>query len=528
MSNIKEGNEKINVNVYNGTEPYIFISYSHANTGAVNKILNRLDKERFRLWYDDTMEIGDDFREELKSRIEGCGAFVLFVSKVSMESKYVGMEIITAFKHGKRIYPIYLEADVEIPGVLRMVLENLQHVKGFSDDGDDRFVKKFIESLPVETMHTLQIEDGVLYKCKDGSYEITLPDAVKIIGESAFKHCVRLESITFTDELEVIGDEAFRGCKSLKKLVVPKKVKSIGESAFRDCIELSEIIVENSEIEIGERAFENCPMMETVSLPNGLMEIYGGVFNSCKALEHIELPEKLTILGESAFSSCVKLKEIIIPQNVTKIDDMVFHGCVELDSISMPDSLNKIGKSAFKDCKALVSVRIPANVYSIGTSLFRGCENLKSIWVEPKNRCFKSVDDILFNKNRSLLICFPALKDAEEYEIPDSITVIWDWAFCGAAQLKKILIPDSVSEIGEGAFYKCSALEKIEIPDSVMKIDDVAFRGCTSLKEVVIPENVREFGWGLFNGCENVVVICDDNSAAATYCEKKNIKHRPR
>ena len=113
---------KINFKVYNGTEPYIFISYSHANTNAVYNILKRLDRERFRLWYDDTMEIGEDFREELRSKIEGCGAVLLFVSKESMNSKYVGMEIITAFKNNKRIYPIYLEENVQIPGVLKMIL----------------------------------------------------------------------------------------------------------------------------------------------------------------------------------------------------------------------------------------------------------------------------------------------------------------------------------------------------------------------------------------------------------------------
>jgi len=524
MSNQKKENVKISFKVYNGTEPYIFVSYSHANSNAVYKILNRLDRERFRLWYDDTMEIGEDFREELKVRIEDCGAFVLFVSKASMDSKYVGMEIITAFKNNKKIFPIYLEEDVEIPGVLKMVLENLQHVKGFSDGEDDRFVDKLVESLPIETMHTLQIEDGTLLKCKDGSEEITLPDDVKIIGASAFKHCVKLESVILSENTEVIGDEAFRGCKCLKKLIVPKKIKAIGESAFRDCIDLSELIVENCDIEIGERAFENCPALEHISLPDGLMEIYGGVFNSCKALVHIDLPEKLTILGESAFSSCVRLKTIIIPSDVTKIDDMVFNGCVELAEIDLPESLTKIGKSAFKDCKALAHIKIPVNVYNIGTSLFRGCENLKSICVEPKNRYFKSVDDILFNKNRSMLICFPALKNIKTYEIPDSVTVIWDWAFCGCTQLKKVLIPDSVNEIGEGAFYKCTSIERIEIPDSVVKIDDVAFRGCVNLKEVIIPDSVKEFGWGLFNGCENVEVICDENSEAARYCKKKSIK----
>jgi hypothetical protein len=528
MSETKfENSIKINFNVCDGTEPYIFVSYSHVNTDAVYKILNRLDKERFRLWYDDTMEIGEDFREELKTRIEGCGAFLLFISKASMGSKYVGMEIITAFKNNKRIFPIYLEADVEIPGIIKMLLENLQHVKGYSTDESNKFINKLVESLPVETMHTLQIDEGVLKKCKDGSEVISLPDDIHTLGTAAFKLCLKLKKIIISNKLEIIGDEAFRGCSGIEKIIIPKNVKSIGESAFRDCINLRELIIENSDIEIGERAFENCIMLSDVTLPEGLSEIYGGVFNSCKSLENIVLPKNLVILGESAFSACIKLKKIIIPECVTKIDDMVFEGCVDLKEVVLPDSLTKLGKFAFKNCYTLSAINIPESVSYIGAT-FRGCDNLECIVVEAKNRYYKSVDNVLYNKNKSALLCYPAKKDNIEYEVPDSVTLIGDWAFSECKQLKEIIIPDSVCEIGEGAFYKCTNLERIEIPDSVNKIDDTAFRGCTNLKEVLIPNSVREFGWGIFNGCGEVVVICDDQSSAALYCQKKNIKHNMR
>ena len=89
--------ERIKFDAYEGSEPYLFISYSHENADIVYRILNKMDEEKFRIWFDDTMEIGEDFREELRERIEKCAAFVLFVSQASMASKYCGMEIITAF-----------------------------------------------------------------------------------------------------------------------------------------------------------------------------------------------------------------------------------------------------------------------------------------------------------------------------------------------------------------------------------------------------------------------------------------------
>ncbi len=510
---------------YEGDEPYMFVSYSHRDVASVRPILKRIDQEKYRFWYDDTMEIGEDFRSELRVRIEKCSAFLLFISPSSMESKYCGMEIITAFKNNKRIYPIYLDENCRIPAPLKMILENLQHVKGTSALKDSKYLDKLIESLPTETMRSLHVEDGVLVKCKDGSASLTVPSDVKVIGEGAFKNCEKLEHLDLGENTEALLGEACRGCKSLKELHLPMHIKAVGESAFRDCISLTSLKVENEDIELGERAFENCALLSDIQLSNGITEIYGGVFNSCKSLVSIKLPDYLTVLGDSSFADCVRLQEIVIPPEVTKLDDMVFSGCIELKNIQLGDKITKIGKYAFKDCRSLVTINLPVSVSSIDTGAFRGCTSLEAILVDSKNRYFKSVEDVLFNKNKSTLICHPAKRKDTEYTITDSVTVIADWAFANCTALTQIIIPDSVTEIGEGAFYQCTGIRSITIPDSVVKIDDIAFRSCVNLEKIIIPDSVTEFGWGVFNGCPKTHVICNNNSAAAAYCERKNIPH---
>ena len=221
---------KIELNSYEGDEPYIFVSYSHADTAAVYEVLKLRDREKFRYWYDDTMEIGEDFREELRWRIENCSAFLLFVSESSMRSKYCGMEIITAFKHDKKIYPVYLTDDVEIPAPLKMILENLQHVKGVSKNNSDKYIGKLISGLPVEAMRSLETNGDVLVRCKDGSTALSVPAGVHTIGGGAFKNCERLERIDFGGEVEILQREAFRGCKALSRVFLPKNVRKIGES----------------------------------------------------------------------------------------------------------------------------------------------------------------------------------------------------------------------------------------------------------------------------------------------------------
>ena len=228
------------------------------------------------------------------------------------------------------------------------------------------------------------------------------------------------------------------------------------------------------------------------------------------------------------------LEKISIPSTVTKIDDLAFNGCITMTSVELHEGLKKIGKSAFKNCRALTQISLPTTVTSISNAPFRGCESLKSIKVAPKNKYYKSepnkregTDHVLFNKNKSIIIAYPASSREVQYDIPDSVTVVSDWAFCECKKLNRITIPDSVHEIGEGAFCNCALLDEVEVPDSVVKIDDCAFRGCTSLEKVIIPDSVKELGWGIFDGCEEkVVVYCDEGSVMQAYCRANGIREK--
>lgn len=512
---------------YTGNEPYLFVSYSHRDVGKVYPILDELYDCKYRLWYDESCETGNDFRVELRERIEKSDGVLLFVSKSSMLSPFCGMEIITAKECGKRLFPISLDAE-EIPPAFQILLANTHHVTA---DNMEKLIKSLLRDLPETTMDRLTSENGILQSCEDNGKSIEVDEGIYEISSGAFKSRRALHHIKLPESLETIGIESFRGCTNLKEIAIPQKTVRIGESAFRDCTDMKRLTIANNCIKIGERAFENCSDLTEVSLPSGLTEIYGGVFNSCKSLKSIKLPEKLTILGESAFSDCIVLEEIDIPATVTKIDDLAFNGCISMEKINLHEGLKKIGKSAFKNCRALTKINLPASVMSMSNAPFRGCESLKSIKVESRNKYYKSEpnkregnDHVLFNKNKSVLIAYPASSREVQYDIPDSVTVISDWAFCECKKLNRITIPDSVHEIGEGAFCNCILLDEVEIPDSVTIIDDCAFRGCSSLEKVIIPSSVTELGWGLFDGCETTVTVyCEEGSAIHTYCQNNNI-----
>jgi len=527
-----------NFEPYNGRDPYIFISYSHADNDVVNGLMNTLVREKFRLWYDAGLEVGNDFRDELVEKIQNCCAMIFFASDRSFSSKYCATEIINAVKYEKKIFPFFLakSGDVSVPVQLEMVIGNLHQI--FYFDNPDKCINELIGALPKEAMHALAISpDGIITKCKDGNSVIRIPDfneekRVSAIGEGAFRLCITLEKITFGANIKKIGSEAFRGCSAIKELVIPEVVDSIGESAFRDCISLEKLVIERN-IDIMDRAFENCPVLHTIILPNDFAEVNNGVFNSCKALTTVDLPDSVTIIGESAFSDCDKLERIDVPAKTIKINDFAFSNCKKLKEIVFNPVLKKIGKNAFQYCTSLESVSLPRSLSIIEGGAFKGCKELSRFTVDPKNKYYRTYNNVLFTKNKSELIAYaPKLID-EKYEIPDSVVRVSNYAFFGCKNLRLVNIPDSVFELGEGAFYDCSNLETLIIPDSVIKMEDMCFRNCTNLRRIEIPDSVQDIGCGLFRGCSygpwkkedyELTVVCSDKSPLARYCDDRRIR----
>lgn len=509
---------------YEGEEPFCFISYSHEDSESVYAILDQLNQRNFRIWFDDTMEIGDDFRKELREKIASCDAFIVFISENSMNSKYCGMEIITAHQLGKRIYPVQLDEYTVVPSALQLILDTLQHVKAHT--GEARYIHKLIESLPPDTMHRLVIQDDIIQKCADHGSEIVVPEGITEIADFAFKECLQLEKVALPDSLERIGNQAFRGCLHLRTISLGENVKYVGHSAFRDCVRLERVSVLNPNVVLAGRSFENCAALTDIELPDECTEIFEAAFNSCRSLKAFDFPSNLRIIGEAAFADCAGLEQVEIPTNVVKIDASAFADCTSLKAVRLSPALSKVGRYGFKGCRSLRSIEIPVGVNSINGDAFRECVSLEAIAVDPANRFYKAVDGVLFNKSRAELVAYPAARRATRYEVPDSVTLIKEWAVCQSDHLQTIDLPDTVEEIGEGAFYSASCLVEIELPPSLARIDDIAFRDCLNLELVTIPDHVWHIGWGAFLGCPKIEIVCNKGTFAWKYCESNDLPHR--
>jgi hypothetical protein len=349
---------------------------------------------------------------------------------------------------------------------------------------------------------------------------LIIEDGVTSIGNNAFSRCTGLASVTIGSSVESIGKWSFSYCESLASITVGSRVTSIEYSAFTNCIGLTAIDVseDNTAYASEDGALFNKEKTVLIrypqgkqdtnyTIPNSVKSIGNDAFFWCISLGSITIPNSVTNMGNRVFYNCTALTSIDIPANVESIGDEVFSDCSSLGTVTVPNSVKSIGDMAFFNCTGLTSISIGSGVMSIGFEAFYRCESLTAIDVSGNNVAYASENGILFNKEKTTLLLYPAGKTDANYTIPDGVTNIGDEAFSHCIGLTSVTIPSGVTSIGEYAFSDCSSLGTIIIPESVTSIGYRAFLYCSSLTSVTVGNGVKNIGGMAFGYCSNLSSI---------------------
>jgi len=85
----------------------IFISYSRRDQEFVTRLAADLDRQVAGVWFDQsTIQVGQNWHNEIMDGIRECKAFVLVLSPDASESRYVREEVNKALELGKPIIPV--------------------------------------------------------------------------------------------------------------------------------------------------------------------------------------------------------------------------------------------------------------------------------------------------------------------------------------------------------------------------------------------------------------------------------------
>lgn len=142
-------NDAKNLYPYQGNKTYIFISYAHKDKKEVFPIINRLLNDGFRVWFDDGIDPGTEWDENIAAHIENCGYFIPFISQNYLNSSNCKDELNFARDLDKDRFLVYLE-DVKLPSGMTMRLSRLQNIHKYTYNSLDEFYNKFMTAKGID------------------------------------------------------------------------------------------------------------------------------------------------------------------------------------------------------------------------------------------------------------------------------------------------------------------------------------------------------------------------------------------
>ena len=166
--------------------------------------------------------------------------------------------------------------------------------------------------------------------------------------------------------------------------------------------------------------------------------------------------------------------------------------------------ITQIGSNVFCKCRDLKSVSIPASVRTIKAGAFLDCKSLERFEVDRANKFFCSRDGVLFSKDMSKLLYYPAEKADKEYSVPEGVTSIEN---CANAEFAAIHLPKSLKEIKASAFSECDRLKSIKLPSGIREIPDFLFWGCDVLETVSVPKSVTRISRDVLYLCPHLTEL---------------------
>ena len=284
------------------------------------------------------------------------------------------------------------------------------------------------------------------------------------IGQGAFQYMKALRSVTIPESVKVIGEDAFLFCISLMSAELPSGLESIGENAFRSTCLLS------------------------VDVPDGVTRIGAGAFAYCRGLSNVHIPSSVESIGDYAFVICARLESVMVDadnRNYSSADGVLYNKD-QTELICCPS-----GKKGV--------YTVPDSVEILNEYGFMGLVSLEGVVVPENSKIMSAEDGVLFNKDKTELICYPGGKSDSSYAIPNGVESIDAYAFSVCENLLHITIPGSVETIGGRVFLQCLSLQDAIIEEGVKRVCGYAFELCEELRSVTLPHSIETIDWQAFS-----------------------------
>ena len=384
----------------------------------------------------------------------------------------------------------------------------------------------------------------------------------KFSGVSPFK-LASVENLYIGNDVQSLPDSIMRDNHSLRSVTIGESLTWPGIAPFMGCINLKTVIfnARNCNNTTEDIAEYNSAFYQQYQTMRNI------IFND--SVETLTFGEKVETLPDYLISSS-KLKDLIISDNISKVENYTFtcyylesiyigKSLTSITGIPLPGTLQEFSihpdnpnfvyqdrvlydkdvttilcYMPFKDDE---EYDLPSTITYIPYSWFWGgsipylkvlnlharvkridyYENeipgftirdsgLEAINVDPANPYYASIDGVLFNHDKTLLMVYPAGRPDETYVCPNGVKIIGPYASRYNRHLRTLVLSDDVELLSEFCFSNAKELESVTV-NKCQLISRSAFSNAKNLKNVVFGTGLKIISRGVFQNCTGLTSI---------------------
>lgn len=353
------------------------------------------------------------------------------------------------------------------------------------------------------------------------------------IGEYAFYGNIKLKEFTTPETLINICNFAF-GCIEVPCFNIGKNVKNIGYNAFSMAHGIKKFIVDSKNYfytSKGDvlysnynRALEAYPLAkedDIYTIDDDVRLISGNQpFFQCENLRVLYINSKIVpmfFMDDPYISTNIKSTKIYVPDEVVEEYKNSYQWRYYTNEFFsqniIKDGIARVGNTLIQWIDSKENITIPKDIDKIGSYALGQDKTIRNIYVEEGNHRLKSDDGVLFNIDKTELIRYPQVREAQEYEVPSTVKKLGIGSFIGGENLKSIKLNTNLEEIGEYALGCCTRLEKINL-ENIKKIGKYAFYYCNlagklNLNSIEILEECAFYRDLMYIDIDNSIKVCN-------------------
>ncbi len=309
--------------------------------------------------------------------------------------------------------------------------------------------------------------------------KIVIGNGITSIGDSVFYSDGGfynwVEEVTFPETLTSIGNSAFANLDTLWKVKFPSSLRTIGDRAFYNC-NIHEMEFSEGLTSIGEYAFwaDDYGGLDAVRFPSTLESLGASSFYGYETLRYIEFSGALKTIGDEAFSNydSTRSRTVILPAGVQSIGDKAFVPQYESNNVSIYYAGTE---------EQWQGIQKTEDDYGEGAMDDTGSSSGVYIYCNSNITCDIEGDTLTLSGNGKL---------GHYYGYPEGDPEV---------EVTKLVFGDGITSISQSEVFEYRSISQVSIPPSVTEIGDSAFSSLDDLKEIVIPKTVTSIADSAFD-----------------------------